>query len=100
MLIPSDPVHAFVDYPDVPVPHAAAGPLAGLTFAVKDIYDVAGYLTGCGNPREDRGGPAPAEACALRGERCSTPARASSARPIRPNSPSRSTGGTSTTARR
>jgi amidase len=50
MLIPSDPVHAFVDYPDVPVAHVAEGPLAGLTFGVKDIFDVAGYKTGCGNP--------------------------------------------------
>jgi len=49
MLIPSDPVNAFVDYADVPVPNAAAGPLAGVTFAVKDIFDVAGYVTGCGN---------------------------------------------------
>ncbi|MCR4282844.1 MAG: amidase [Bauldia sp.] len=52
MLIPSDPVHAFVDYPDVPVPNAPDGPLAGLTFAVKDIYDVAGYVTGCGSPEK------------------------------------------------
>ncbi len=29
---------------------AAAGPLAGLSFAAKDIYDVAGQVTGCGNP--------------------------------------------------
>ncbi len=50
MLIASDPVHAFVDYPDVPVPNAADGPLGGVTFAVKDIFDVAGYPTGCGNP--------------------------------------------------
>ena len=50
MLIPADPVHAFVDYPDVPVPNASKGPLAGLTFAVKDVFDVAGYPTGCGNP--------------------------------------------------
>jgi amidase len=49
MLIPSDPVNAFVNYPDVPVPNAAGGPLEGVTFAVKDIYDVAGYVTGCGN---------------------------------------------------
>jgi amidase len=28
----------------------ADGPLAGLTFAVKDIIDVAGHRTGCGNP--------------------------------------------------
>ena len=52
MLIPSDPYHAFVDYPDVPVAHASAGPLSGLTFAVKDIFDVAGYRTGCGNPEK------------------------------------------------
>lgn len=45
----NDPTHAFLDYPDVPVPNASSGPLAGLTFAVKDIFDVAGYVTGCGN---------------------------------------------------
>ncbi len=27
-----------------------SGPLTGLTFAAKDIFDVAGYVTGCGNP--------------------------------------------------
>ena len=59
MLIPSDPVHAFVDYPDVDVPHAATGPLAGLTFAVKDIYDVAGYPTGCGSPEKTAEDPVP-----------------------------------------
>lgn len=50
MLIAADPVNAFVDYADVPVPSAPSGPLAGLTFAVKDIFDVAGYPTGSGNP--------------------------------------------------
>jgi amidase len=63
MLIPSDPVHAFVDYPDVPVPNAEGGPLAGLTFAVKDLFDVAGYPTGCGNPvKRAESGPAKAHA--------------------------------------
>lgn len=61
MLIANDPVHAFVDYPDVPVENAASGPLSGLTFAVKDIYDVAGYVTGCGSP-EKRAESAPATA--------------------------------------
>jgi amidase len=28
-----------------------SGPLAGLTFAVKDLFDVAGRVTGAGNPR-------------------------------------------------
>jgi amidase len=45
-----DPAHAFVPYPDAPVPRAATGPLAGLDFAVKDLFDVAGYPTGGGNP--------------------------------------------------
>lgn len=45
-----DPAHAFVPYPDVPVAHAATGPLAGLSFGVKDLFDVAGYPTSGGNP--------------------------------------------------
>lgn len=45
-----DTAHAFVPYPDVPVAHAAGGPLAGLSFAVKDLFDVAGYPTGGGQP--------------------------------------------------
>ena len=43
-------IHAFVPYPATPVPHAAGGPLAGLSFAVKDLFDVAGHPTGGGNP--------------------------------------------------
>jgi len=45
-----DAVHAFVPYPAAPVAHATSGPLAGLTLGVKDIFDVAGYPTGCGQP--------------------------------------------------
>jgi amidase len=37
-------------YPEAAVPHAAGGPLAGLTFAVKDLFDVAGYPTSGGQP--------------------------------------------------
>jgi len=37
-------------YPDAPVAHAASGSLAGLTFAVKDLFDVAGYPTSGGQP--------------------------------------------------
>lgn len=29
---------------------ALTGPLNGLTFGIKDLYDVAGHVTGCGNP--------------------------------------------------
>jgi amidase len=45
-----DAARAFMPYPDAPVAHAAAGPLAGLTFAVKDLFDVAGYPTSGGQP--------------------------------------------------
>jgi amidase len=50
MLLQEDPAHAFVPYPPVAVKCSASGPLAGLTFAAKDLYDVAGYRTGGGNP--------------------------------------------------
>ena len=45
-----DPAHAFMPYPAVPVPHAPTGPLAGLAFAVKDLFHVAGYPTSGGQP--------------------------------------------------
>ena len=32
------------------LPPTGPGPLAGLTFAVKDLIDIAGRRTGCGNP--------------------------------------------------
>jgi amidase len=50
MLLPHDPAHAFLPYPPVDVPGANTGSLAGLTFAVKDLFDVAGYPTSGGNP--------------------------------------------------
>jgi amidase len=33
-----------------PIAGAASGPLAGLTAAIKDMYDIAGTTAGCGNP--------------------------------------------------
>jgi amidase len=50
VLIKDDPVNAFLNYDAVAVASAASGPLTGLSVAVKDIFDVAGYPTGCGNP--------------------------------------------------
>ncbi|WP_354685858.1 amidase [Cupriavidus necator] len=50
MTLATHPARAFMPYPGVAVPHAASGPLQGLTFAVKDLFDVAGYPTGGGNP--------------------------------------------------
>lgn len=47
-----DIVGAFVPHGRFQIDGAgdAKGPLAGLTFAAKDIIDVAGHVTGCGNP--------------------------------------------------
>lgn len=45
-----DPLNAFLDMPQVAVSNAQSGPLSGLGLGVKDICDVAGYPTGCGNP--------------------------------------------------
>jgi amidase len=41
---------AFMPYPTVALAAARHGPLAGLSFAVKDLFDVAGYPTSGGQP--------------------------------------------------
>ena len=45
-----DSLNAFVPDSTVHVEGARDGPLAGLKFAAKDIFDVAGHVTGGGNP--------------------------------------------------
>lgn len=45
-----DSLGAFVPESEVNIPGAAEGPLRGVTFAAKDIFDIAGHVTGCGNP--------------------------------------------------
>ncbi|MEO9340673.1 amidase [Mesorhizobium sp. SB112] len=50
-----DELNAFLDLPDRPVKSAEFGPLADMLLAVKDIYDVKGYPTGCGNPMKAGG---------------------------------------------
>jgi amidase len=45
-----DTVGAFVPHGHFRIAGAASGPLAGLTFVAKDLYDVAGHPTGAGNP--------------------------------------------------
>ena len=65
MALNYDSTEAFVSR--VRVAGAAAGPLAGLTFAVKDLIDVAGVPTGGGNPDWGGGGPAP---CGHAGAAC------------------------------
>ncbi len=49
----------FVPGPAVRIAGAAGGPLAGLTFAAKDLFDVAGHPTGGGNPDWARQYPVP-----------------------------------------
>ncbi|MEW5425277.1 amidase [Amorphus sp. 3PC139-8] len=48
---------AFVAHGPASLVLSETGPLAGLTFAVKDLYDVAGYPTACGNPDRLRDTP-------------------------------------------
>jgi amidase len=48
--LPHDPVGAFCRDNHVALRGSGSGPLAGLTMAVKDIYDIAGHRTGFGNP--------------------------------------------------
>jgi amidase len=50
MLLKEDPSRGYMPYPAVKVPGARSGLLKGLTFAVKDLYDVAGYPTSAGSP--------------------------------------------------
>ncbi len=46
----SDPYNAFCRHTHVELDGAPHGPLHGLNFAVKDVFDIAGYRTGNGNP--------------------------------------------------
>ncbi len=51
------PLNALLDLPLVNLP-SGKGPLSGKTLAVKDIFDVAGMVTGCGNPQKASESPA------------------------------------------
>ena len=50
-IVTIDRLGAFCRHTHIEVKGAATGTLAGLTFAVKDIYDIAGQKTGFGSPR-------------------------------------------------
>ena len=43
-------LNCFIPHDEVLLPGAPEGPLRGLRFAAKDLYDIAGHVTGCGNP--------------------------------------------------
>ena len=45
-----DPIHACVPHGQFSMPATGSGLLNSLTFAVKDIFDIAGHPTGAGNP--------------------------------------------------
>ena len=49
-IVAKDRIGAFCRHTHVEMEGASHGPLLGLTFAVKDIYDVAGHRTGFGSP--------------------------------------------------
>jgi len=48
--LPDDPLGAFCRENHVALPGAESGPLAGLSFAAKDVYAIAGARTGNGHP--------------------------------------------------
>ncbi|MDD5180369.1 MAG: amidase [Gallionellaceae bacterium] len=50
-MIPTDPCNAFVPGEMATVEPNKNGKLSSLTFAVKELYDVKGFVTGAGNPR-------------------------------------------------
>lgn len=54
-----DPVGALVPGISLRIEGASSGPLAGLTFVAKDLFDVAGYPTGGGNPDWPEARPLP-----------------------------------------
>jgi amidase len=56
----TDAVNAFVPGIELRIAGRTGGPLHGLTFAAKDLFDVAGYPTGGGNPDWARERPLPA----------------------------------------
>ena len=56
-----DALNAFVPGPRCRIGGNTAGPLAGLTFAVKDLIDVAGWPTGGVNPDWERVNSTPSD---------------------------------------
>ena len=47
----NDPLNAFCHYDEIAIEGSATGPLRDYSFAVKDVFDIAGHRTGNGNPR-------------------------------------------------
>jgi amidase len=49
-IVQSDRIGAFCTHDQIQLSGSGNGPLAGLTFAAKDIFDIAGRVACCGNP--------------------------------------------------
>ncbi len=49
-VVEADTIGAFCKHDSIHIAGASGGPLAGLTFAAKDIFDIAGRVPCCGNP--------------------------------------------------
>src|ERR1700744_4136442 len=56
-----DSINAFVTGPRIHIHGASSGPLSGLSFAAKDLFDVAGVPTGGGNHDWARQNPIPTQ---------------------------------------
>src|ERR1700746_3820727 len=57
--MPDDDISAFVPGSRVHIDGRPGRPLSGLTFAAKDLFDVAGHPTGGGNPDWAKSNPVP-----------------------------------------
>lgn len=57
----TEDIGAFVPGPRIHIEGRPSGPLAGLTFAVKDLFDIAGVPTGGGNHDWPTGRPIPTQ---------------------------------------
>lgn len=51
-ILDRDRLNAFTRHTHAEIAGAPSGPLKGLTFGVKDIYDIAGVKTGFGRDRK------------------------------------------------
>jgi len=49
-ILDRDVLNAFCRHTHVELPATGMGPLSGLAFGLKDIFDVAGHRTGFGSP--------------------------------------------------
>jgi len=50
MVTPEDKTGAFCPHGKIAIAGAEGGPLHGLRYALKDLFDTRGHVTGCGNP--------------------------------------------------